>query len=109
MAYVGNLDFDATDSEVQQIFPDCNVTKVRLHTDRHTGKSRGFAHVHFLDEESIDRYACQHCMLHCWHLGMVEASLLALMCRSCVRVILVRAGMAFALVCDPDATKVSLL
>ena len=55
VAYVGNLDFDATDIEVQQIFPDCNVTKVRLHTDRHTGKSRGFAHVHFLDEESLDR------------------------------------------------------
>lgn len=55
VAYVGNLDFDATDSDVQQIFPDCNVTKVRLHTDRVTGKSRGFAHVHFLDEESLDR------------------------------------------------------
>ena len=55
MAYVGNLAFEASDAEVQQLFPDCNVTKVRLHTDKTTGKSRGFAHVHFLDEASLDK------------------------------------------------------
>ena len=55
VAYVGNLSFDASDTEVQQLFPDCNVTKVRLHTDKVTGKSRGFAHVHFLDEEGLDK------------------------------------------------------
>ncbi len=57
VAYVGNLAFEATDAEIQQLFPDCNVTKVRLHTDKNTGKSRGFAHVHFLDEPSLDKYA----------------------------------------------------
>lgn len=55
VAYVGNLAFEADDAEVQQLFPDCNVTKVRLHTDKATGKSRGFAHVHFLDEPSLDK------------------------------------------------------
>ncbi|KAL0035244.1 hypothetical protein WJX79_008227 [Trebouxia sp. C0005] len=55
VAYVGNLAFEATDAEIQQLFPDCNVTKVRLHTDKNTGKSRGFAHVHFLDEPSLDK------------------------------------------------------
>ena len=55
VAYVGNLAFEANDAEIQQLFPDCNVTKVRLHTDKATGKSRGFAHVHFLDEPSLDK------------------------------------------------------
>ena len=55
VAYVGNLAFEATDAEIQQLFPDCNVTKVRLHPDKNTGKSRGFAHVHFLDEPSLDK------------------------------------------------------
>lgn len=28
---------------------------VRLHTDKESGRSRGFAHVHFADEASLDR------------------------------------------------------
>lgn len=65
VAYVGNLAFEANDAEIQQLFPDCNVTKVRLHTDKATGKSRGFAHVHFLDEPSLDKaLKFNGCVLH---------------------------------------------
>ena len=35
--------------------PRSAVTRVRLHTDKVTGKSRGYAHVHFLTEEQLDR------------------------------------------------------
>jgi RNA recognition motif-containing protein len=39
---------------VKALFAAHGVTKVRLHTDKDTGKFRGFAHVHFKDEASLD-------------------------------------------------------
>jgi hypothetical protein len=33
------------------------LLQVRLHTDKATGKSRGYAHVHFADEAGLDRWA----------------------------------------------------
>eukprot|EP00891_Asterochloris_glomerata_P001917 jgi/Astpho2/1917/fgenesh1_pg.00038_%23_61_t len=55
VAYVGNIGFDVHSSELRKVFEDCNVTKVRLHTDKDTGKSKGFAHIHFADDECLDR------------------------------------------------------
>ncbi len=59
VAYVGNIAFAVGAPELHELFKDCNVKKVRLHTDRHTGQSKGFAHVHFKDEATLDRCDCQ--------------------------------------------------
>ena len=55
VAYVGNLAFEANQQQLKDVFEGCNVTIIRLHTDKDTGKSKGYAHVHFADEESLDR------------------------------------------------------
>lgn len=55
MAYVGNLAFEANQKQLKEVLGGCNVTIIRLHTDKDTGKSKGYAHVHFADEESLDR------------------------------------------------------
>lgn len=61
MAYVGNLAFDANQKQIKEVLEGCNVTIIRLHTDKNTGKSMGYAHVHFADEESLDRYNLMAC------------------------------------------------
>ena len=44
--YVGNLSFDATENEIQDMFATCGpVTDVNLIVDRMTNRSRGFAFV----------------------------------------------------------------
>lgn len=55
VVYVGNLPWDCDEALLEGFFNECQVTKVRLHTDRDTGAFRGFAHVHFADEEGLDR------------------------------------------------------
>lgn len=49
--YVGNLPFNATQSEVQQLFAQHgNVEAVDLINDRETGRPRGFGFVQMDDE-----------------------------------------------------------
>ena len=55
VAYVGNVAFNANQAQLKEVFEGCEVTIIRLHTDKDTGKSKGYAHVHFADEESLDR------------------------------------------------------
>ena len=55
VAYVGNIAFEAGESDLRELMSDCTITKVRLHTDKETGKFRGYAHIHFADEESLDK------------------------------------------------------
>ncbi len=44
--YVGNLSFDATQDDINQIFAEYgSVKSVKLPTDRETGRVRGFAFV----------------------------------------------------------------
>jgi len=44
--YVGNLPFDATESDLRSLFADFgNLDSVSLITDRDTGRSRGFGFV----------------------------------------------------------------
>ena len=44
--YVGNLSFDATENDLQDLFsPHGTVTEANLMQDRMTGKPRGFAFV----------------------------------------------------------------
>ncbi|HZT31484.1 MAG TPA: RNA-binding protein [Bryobacteraceae bacterium] len=54
--FVGNLDFNATESSVRSLFePYGNVERVNLITDRDTGRSRGFAFVEMSDSAEADR------------------------------------------------------
>lgn len=55
VAYVGNIAFEADEADLRELLKGCDITKVRRHTDKLTGKFKGYAHVHFADEESLDR------------------------------------------------------
>jgi RNA recognition motif-containing protein len=49
--YVGNLSFDATQEDVNQVFAEYGTVKrVQLPTDRETGRMRGFAFVEMSTE-----------------------------------------------------------
>jgi cold-inducible RNA-binding protein len=53
--YVGNLSFDATENDLQDLFsPHGPVTEVNLMQDRVTGKARGFGFVTMETKESAD-------------------------------------------------------
>jgi RNA recognition motif-containing protein len=55
VAYVGNVAFEVTPDELRAVFEECGVKLVRLHTDQNTGRSKGYAHVHFEDEAGLDK------------------------------------------------------
>ena len=51
--FIGNLSYDITDKELNQLFrPLKNIRDVRVAIDRRTGQPRGFAHADFTDVES---------------------------------------------------------
>lgn len=54
-AHIGNLSFDATESEIGEFFAGAgsNVKSVRLMRDRETERPRGFGYVEFEDVESL--------------------------------------------------------
>ena len=54
VAYVGNIAFEASSEAVKSLFEPYGVTLVRLHTDKDTGKPKGYAHVHFKYVEYAD-------------------------------------------------------
>eukprot|EP00887_Chlorella_sp_A99_P005571 scaffold1.g5571.t1 len=47
----GNVAYEADDQALRKLFEPYHV---RLHTDKDTGKSKGFAHVHFASEGDLD-------------------------------------------------------
>ncbi len=50
--YVGNLSYDTTEEELQELFSQAgSVTSVALPTDRETGRPRGFGFVEMATEE----------------------------------------------------------
>ena len=50
--YVGNLSFNATEDDIQQVFAEYGeVSSVNVIKDRETGRSRGFAFVEMADDE----------------------------------------------------------
>ncbi|KEY81609.1 nucleic acid binding protein [Aspergillus fumigatus] len=54
--YLGNLSFEMTDRDLNELFRDINnVIDVRVSVDRRTGQPRGFAHAEFLDVESAQK------------------------------------------------------
>ena len=51
--YVGNLSFEATESDVENAFGEFgNVKSVNIIKDRESGRSRGFGFVEMRDRES---------------------------------------------------------
>jgi cold-inducible RNA-binding protein len=51
--YVGNMSFDTSEEELRQAFGKFGeVTSVRIITDRHTGRPRGFGFVEMADDSS---------------------------------------------------------
>ena len=54
--FVGNLDFNATDSSLRTLFePYGDIARVNVVTDRDTGRSRGFAFVEMGDTAQADK------------------------------------------------------
>ncbi|WOL10738.1 nucleolin 1 [Canna indica] len=54
-AYVGNLSWDVTEDDIRECFKNSRVSSVRLALDKRTGASRGFCHVDFEDDESLEK------------------------------------------------------
>ena len=54
--YVGNLSFDATEADLEQVFAEYGEVKsVNVIKDRETGRSRGFAFVEMVDPQAGKR------------------------------------------------------
>ena len=57
--YVGNVDYAATATDLEQHFHGCgSVNRVTILCDRFTGTPKGFAYVEFTEKESVEN-ACQ--------------------------------------------------
>ena len=53
--YVGNLSFQATEEDLQEVFAEYGeVRRISLPVDRETGRKRGFAFVEMADEAQED-------------------------------------------------------
>ncbi len=51
----GNIAYDVTREELIELFKPYKANLVRLHTDKDTGRPKGFAHVHFPDAASLEK------------------------------------------------------
>lgn len=59
--YVGNLSFEVTEGDLNELFAEVGtVESAQIITDRHTGKSKGFAFVEMSSDEeakkAIDKF-----------------------------------------------------
>ena len=53
--YVGNLSFDATESDLRQLFgPHGAIESAKLATDRDTGRSRGFGFIEMTSDSEAE-------------------------------------------------------
>jgi RNA recognition motif-containing protein len=65
--YVGNLPFDARDSDLRTLFADFGeISSASVVTDRDTGRSRGFGFVELADR-SLATQAIQKLNGHDWN------------------------------------------
>ncbi len=54
--YVGNLSYGTSESVLREFFSDCGeIVEVKLITDRHTGKSKGFGFITFTLQEAVEK------------------------------------------------------
>ncbi|XP_062216952.1 phragmoplastin interacting protein 1-like [Phragmites australis] len=54
-AYVGNLSWNVTEKDLWDFFKSSKIASIRFAIDRRTGGSRGFCHVDFQDDESLEK------------------------------------------------------
>lgn len=53
-AYIGNLSWDVTEDGIRDFLDVCNITSIRLALNKRTGMFRGFAHIDFADDKSLE-------------------------------------------------------
>ncbi|RLN15478.1 RNA-binding protein CP33, chloroplastic [Panicum miliaceum] len=54
-AYVGNLSWNVTEKDLRDFFKSSKIASIRFAIDKRTGGSRGFCHVEFQDDESLEK------------------------------------------------------
>uniref|UniRef100_A0A453J5W5 RRM domain-containing protein n=1 Tax=Aegilops tauschii subsp. strangulata TaxID=200361 RepID=A0A453J5W5_AEGTS len=54
-AYVGNLSWNITEKDLRDFFKSSRIASIRFAIDNRTGDSRGFCHVDFEDDESLEK------------------------------------------------------
>lgn len=52
--YIGNLSWDVTENDLRKLFADCTVASIRFGEDKETGEFKGYAHVDFADNLSLN-------------------------------------------------------
>ncbi|KAF3483281.1 translation initiation factor 4B [Arthroderma uncinatum] len=54
-AHIGNLSFEATQADIQELFAECEVTSVRVVEDKLTGAPKGFGYVEFASVDGLKK------------------------------------------------------
>ncbi|KAJ6804491.1 putative 33 kDa ribonucleoprotein, chloroplastic [Iris pallida] len=53
-AYIGNLSWDVTEDDIRHCFEMSKIASIRFAYDKNTGAFRGFGHIDFEDDESLE-------------------------------------------------------
>jgi len=53
--YVGNLSWNVTEKDLRDFFKSSKISSIRFAIDKRTGGSRGFCHVDFQDDDSLEK------------------------------------------------------
>lgn len=53
-AYIGNLSWDVTEDDIRECFEMSKIASIRFAYDKNTGAFRGFGHIDFEDDESLE-------------------------------------------------------
>ena len=54
-AFIGNLSFDVTDRDIENLFGDLSLKSIRLIQDPQTHQPKGFGYVEFEDAQSLEQ------------------------------------------------------
>ncbi|KAM0950179.1 putative RNA recognition motif domain, nucleotide-binding alpha-beta plait domain superfamily [Dioscorea sansibarensis] len=54
-AYIGNLAYNVTEDDIRECFGASNIDSIRFAINKTTGAFRGFCHVDFADDESLEK------------------------------------------------------
>ncbi|KAK4393650.1 protein gar2 [Sesamum angolense] len=52
--YIGNLSWDVTEDDLRKLFSGCSITSIRFGEDKETGEFKGYGHVEFADNLSLN-------------------------------------------------------